>query len=147
MNNDSVINNTIKQIKDLGVETGKEFVKAAGQITKGISAGELLGDIKPLSDEELKKKKEEEEKMKARLKGNNLDDQVKELREKKSADAKAMADKVEMEEKRRKEEEQRQAEMYIEMPGNPSKAKKKRGSAFVPADKKSQTAEYSKKPD
>lgn len=146
MNSDSVINNTIKQIKDLGMETGREFVKAAGQITKGISAGELLGDIKPLSDEELKKKKEEEEKMKAKLKGNNLDEEVRKLRDNEEREKKEK-EKMEMEEKRRKEEEQRQAEMYVEMPGNPSRAKKKRGGAFVPNDKKTQTAEFSKKPD
>lgn len=153
-NNDSVIKNAIKQIKDLGVETVKEFGKAGAQITKGIGASELLGDIKSMSDEELqkrkmeeeKKKKEEEQKLKSLIKGNNLEEEMKKLREERereSADAKAMADKQEKERQERLQEEQNQ----VELPSNPHKQKKKRGGAFVPNDKKTQTAEYSKKPD
>lgn len=157
-NSDSVIKNAAQQIKNLGMETVKEFGKAAGQITKGIGVGELLGDINSMSDEELqkrkmedeKKKKEEEQKLKAQMKGNNLEEEMKKLREK-SADAKAMADKQEMEQKKKESADAKamadKEEEAAIMMGNPHKQKKKRGSAFLPADKKSQTAEYAKKPD
>lgn len=158
MNDDSIIKNAIKQVKDLGVETGKEFVKAGMGITKGISAGELLGDIKPMGDEELqrkkmedeKKKKEEEQKIRSRIRGNDLEGEMKRLREE-SADAKAMADKQEKEKQEKEMEERKRADEEAAVAAmetsSPSKAKKKRGSAFLPNDKKSQTAEYSKKPD
>jgi len=154
MNDDNVIKNAVKQIKDLGVETVKEFGKAGGQITKGMSAGELLGDINNMSDEELqkrkmeeeKKKKEEEQKLKAQIKGNDLEGDMKKLREKEERESADLAAARDKEEKKRQEQLQEEQDQ-VEAPSNPHKQKKKRGGAFLPNDKKTQTAEYSKKPD
>lgn len=152
---DGIIKNAVKQIKDLGVETVKEFGKAAGKITKGMGVNELLGDIKSMSDEELqkrkmeeeKKKREEEQKLKALIKGNNLEEDMKKLREERER-TEQEKEKQEMEQKKREEEERQRQEMEnSELPSSPNKQKKKRGGAFLPNDKKTQTAEYSKKPD
>ena len=129
---------------DLGIEIGEKIVQSTDKVITAIKVDELLGDIKPLTDEELQKKKKEEEKMKAGLKGNDLESQIKRLRE---IESRKQTKEKEMEEKKKHDQEVSKEEETIEIPTNPHKMKRKRGSAFIPADKKSQTVEFAKKPD
>ena len=135
-----------KPIKPVLIEAGEQLTKNVLSMGESIiTAKELFSDIKPMSDEELEKRKKEEEENK-RIMGRNIEEELRQLREKDKR-AEEEKKKIQDEEERRRAEEQQQVEEMVEMPSGKGKGKKKRGGAFIPMEKKTQTAEYSKKPD
>jgi hypothetical protein len=161
-----VVKDFIKGWGKIGEETGKEVIREAATIGETIISGkELLGDIKPMSEDELnqkraedeKKKQEEMEKIKREAgKGRNVEEEIKQVREEKAQEEKAEEQRILEEVKRKREAERMEREQLEAEMGqsNPHKAKKKRGSAFMPGKKQgatdasqSATAEYFKKPD
>ena len=92
MKNNQTISDFLKGFKQLGQETGEKLVSEPGKMVDSIiTAKELLGDIKPLSEEEIarrrvedeEKKKKEMEKTKAQISGRNVESEVKQVRDQK----------------------------------------------------------------
>ena len=121
----------LSAVGQIGVETGKEILKEGGKIGETIISGqELLGNIKPMTEEEYKLKAEEEgkksDKEMADLRqniggGRNVEGEIEEVRRQR--------EQVEKEkEKRILEEVSRQREIEamelasLEVPGNPKKS-------------------------
>jgi len=62
MVNNQIINGIGQGFKQLGVETAEKLVEETGKILEPIiTAQELLGDITPMSDQELAQKQQQEE--------------------------------------------------------------------------------------
>ncbi len=160
-----VAGNVLKGLGELGKEAGEQLIREAVKIGETVVSGkELLGDIKPLSEAELMKKQDEDEAKKIgeieKLKsattfGRNVEAEMEEVRKERERKERETEEKM-LEEVRRKREAERQEreQMEASMATNPHKAKKKRGSAFLPGKKQgvtdanqSATAEYFKKPE
>jgi hypothetical protein len=149
-----IIKGVGKGVGELGKETLEKTAQETGKIFESVITGkELLGDITPLSDEEMARKNQEEEKKKqeemARLKsqmaehGRNIEEELKELREEEKREEQE-EEREEMTEKQQEQQEiaAQEAEEGILMPStNPAKQKKSRGSAF--ANKKKQQPDAS----
>ena len=147
-----ITNDFGKGFKQLGQETAEKLVEEGGKIAETIiTAKDLLGDIKPLSDEEMEKKKAEEEKkkqeeiakMKSQITRRNVESEMEELRHKQIREEE---EKEKYEERKKEEERQRQMQMesnndLMMESSNPAKQKKSRGSAF--ANKKKQQPDQS----
>lgn len=110
-----IANDFGKGFKQLGVETVEKLVEETGKIAESvITAGELLSDIKPMSDNELNQKKAEDErkkqeemnKLRNQMSGRNVDSEVKQIsdQKKKEEDEK---EKMFLENLRRQREEER----------------------------------------
>jgi len=150
-----IIGDVVKGLAKIGEETGKEMVKEVAKIGETIISGEeLLGDIKPMTDEEMTKKNMEEERKKQeelqklrsqmQEKGRNVEDEVKQIRKEKEKEEQQEKQKEAEEKRRAAEERQRQAQAGVEegaISTNPAKQKKSRGSAF--ANKKKQQPDQS----
>lgn len=153
----------IDGLKQLGEETGKELVNQTGKIAETIITGkELLGDIVPMSNQEMEKKRVEEEQKKqkemADLKnqmsehGRNVEGEMEQIRREKQQ-TEEEKEKAFLENLKRQREEEKMQSDYTgyEESSNPNKRKKSRGSAFAGGKAKkedmSQTREYVKKPD
>lgn len=155
-----------KGLKQIGGETVEKLVETPGKIVEPIiTAQELLGDIRPMSDEEMAKIKAEDEQkkqkemaeVKSRMSGRNIENEMEQIRHQKQREEEEK-EKNEVENRRRMEEQQRQenidgSELMMES-SNPSKQKKSRGSAFVNKKKQqpdqsqmSQTSEFKGKID
>lgn len=158
-----IVNDFGKGFKQLGVETVEKLVQETGKIAESvITAGELLNDIKPMSDNELNQKKNEDERKKqeelARLRqgyggqGRNVDSEVKQIsdQKKKEEDEK---EKIFLENLRRqREEERRQQENNgMDLMGSKKHHKDKGGNKHKTQQpdetQMSQTAEYKGKID
>ncbi len=150
MTDNKIIKDFGKGIKQLGVETVEKLVEETGKILDPtITAQELLGDIKPMSDEEMarkraedeKKKQDEINKLKQGEKGRNVEDEIKQISKQKEKEEEEREKYFEqLKEQKEKEKEQQEAEyngLMMES-ANPSKQKKNRGSAFANKKKKSQ---------
>lgn len=160
-------NNILKQVvKGLGQvaeETGKEALKQAEEATESIITGKaLLGDIQPMSDQEIAQKKAEDErkkqeemnKLRAEMgQGRNVEQEMEQIR---NEEEKAEEQKKEQEKRESQEEQMRQQQEsgQTEMPGNAKREAAKRQMA--PHGKKSsqpdpsqmsQTAEFKGKID
>jgi hypothetical protein len=161
-----MINDFGKGLKQLGQETGEKLVEETGKIAESvITAQDLLGDIKPLSEEEMAQKKTEDEKNKrsqmadliSQISGRNVESEVKQISDQKKREEEEK-ERIFLENLRRQREVEKQNQMAnFELMGestNPSKQKKSRGSAFVNKKKQqpdqsqmSQTSEYKGKID
>ena len=143
MTDDSVLKQVIKGLGNIGEETGKEAIQQIGEIGNSIISGkELLGDIKPLTDEEIQKKKIEDQK--------KAEAEMREIRRNVEGEINQVRQEIESEEERKRKEEERlrqekeyyarvQATEPMEMiSSNPAKQKKKRGSALAHNKKSSQ---------
>ncbi len=155
-----------KGLKQLGGETAEKLVEETGKIAESvITAKELLGDIKPLSEEELVQKKVEEDKnkgkeisdVKSQISGREVENEMEQIRHQKEKEEEEK-EKIFLENlKRQREEEKQEQAAGLELMGestNPSKQKKSRGSAFVNKKKQqpdqsqmSQTSEFKGKID
>lgn len=87
---DSIPKKVLQNLGQIGEETVKEAVTQAGEIGASIITGkELLGNITPMSDEELAKKKREDENKKAnqmsdvrsQLTGRDVEGEMKQVRQ------------------------------------------------------------------
>lgn len=97
MTDDSIANKLIKSIEEIGAETVKDAAQQTATITESIITGkELLGNIKPMTEEEFNQKKAEDEKKKEEesknLTGRNVEAEIEQIR----------SDKKEEEEKQEK---------------------------------------------
>lgn len=156
-----IISDVGKGFKQLGVETVEKLVEETGKIVESvITAGELLSDIKPMSDNELDQKKAEDErkkqeemnKLRNQMSGRNVDSEVKQIsdQKKKEEDEK---EKMFLENLRRqREEERRQQENNgMDLMGSKKHHKDKGGNKHKTQQpdetQMSQTAEYKGKID
>jgi hypothetical protein len=155
-----------KGLGQLGQETAEKLVSETGKIAESvITAQELLGDIKPMSDEELTKKKIENERKKQQemasvrfqLSGRDVEGEMERIRRQKEREDEEKEKIFEENIRRQKEEEKQNQMASFELMGestNPSKQKKSRGSAFINKKKQqpdqsqmSQTSEFKGKID
>ena len=156
-----IVNDFGKGFKQLGAETVEKLVEETGKIAESvITAGELLSDIKPMSDNELNQKKAEDErkkqeemnKLRNQMSGRNVDSEVKQIsdQKKKEEDEK---EKMFLENlKRQREEERRQQENNgMDLMGSKKHHKDKGGNKHKTQQpdetQMSQTAEYKGKID
>jgi len=156
-----IVNDFGKGFKQLGVETVEKLVEETGKIAESvITAGELLSDIKPMSDNELNQKKNEDErkkqeemnKLRNQMSVRNVDSEVKQIsdQKKKEEDEK---EKMFLENLRRqREEERRQQENNgMDLMGSKKHHKDKGGNKHKTQQpdetQMSQTAEYKGKID
>jgi hypothetical protein len=155
-----------KGFKQLGQETAEKLVEETGKIAESvITAQELLGDIRPLSEQELIQKKAEEERKKQRemadlrsqISSRPVESEMEQIRHQKEKEEEEK-ERIFLENLKRQRETERQSQMVnFELIGestNPSKQKKSRGSAFVNKKKQqpdqsqmSQTSEFKGKID
>jgi len=154
-----------KGFKQLGQETAEKLVEETGKIAKSIiTAQELLGNIKPLNDQEMarkkaedeKKKQEEMNKLRSQISGRSVESEMKQLRRQKENEEEEREKYLEKEKERQEWERQQQmenSELMMEST-NPSKQKKSRGSAMSHKKKSqpdqsqmSQTSEFKGKID
>lgn len=149
-----IVGNVIKNLGQIGGEVITESVEQVGKIGESIISGkELLGDIKPMSQEELQRKKLEDEKNKKDeinklMGGRNLEGEIEEIRKekgKKEEEEEKMLRQIQIE---REEERREHEKLAMEMDVTPAnKRKKERGSVLnpkkkVPIDQTSQTGEF-----
>jgi len=156
-----IIKNVGQGLKQLGQETVEKLVEETGKIAESvITAGELLSDIKPMSDNELNQKKNEDErkkqeemnKLRNQMSGRNVDSEVKQIsdQKKKEEDEK---EKMFLENLRRqREEERRQQENNgMDLMGSKKHHKDKGGNKHKTQQpdetQMSQTSEYKGKID
>ena len=166
--NNQVIKDFGKGFKQLGQETAEKLVEETGKIAESvITARELLGDIRPLNDQEIAQKKAEDERKKqeemSRLRqgfggqaGRNVESEMEQLRRQKENEEEEREKYFEKERERQGWERQQQMEnsdLMMEST-NPSKQKKSRGSALShkkksqpDASQMSQTSEFKGKID
>jgi len=143
MVDDLILKQVIKGLGNIGEETGKEAVKQVAEIGHSIISGkELLGDIKPLTDEEIHKKKLEDQK--------KAEAEMREIRRNVEGEIGQVRQMIETEEEQKEKEEERERrekEYYAQMQSieplemvssNPAKQKKQRGSALAHKKKSSQ---------
>jgi hypothetical protein len=156
-----IINDFGKGFKQLGEETAEKLVEETGKILDPtITAQELLGGIKPLSEQEMAQKKAEEEKKKrsqmadlrSQISGRNLESEVKEISDQKNKEEEEK-EKMFLENLRRQREEERQRQENngVELMGSKKHRKDKGGnkhkSQQPDQSQMSQTAEYKGKID
>jgi CO dehydrogenase/acetyl-CoA synthase beta subunit len=154
-----------KGFKQLGVETAEKLVQETGKIAESvITAKELLGDIKPMSDEEMAQKRAEEDRKKEKeisdvrshISGRNVESEMQQIsqqKEKEEEEKEKYFEKMKEQQERERQQQMESSELTMES-SNPSKQKKSRGSAFGHKKKSqpdqsqmSQTAEYKGKID
>ena len=154
-----------KGFKQLGQETAEKLVEETGKIAESIiTAQELLGDIRPLNDQEMAQKKAEDEKSKqeemnklrSQISGRSVESEMEQLRRQKENEEEEREKYFEKEKERQEWERQQQmenSELMMEST-NPSKQKKSRGSAMSHKKKSqpdqsqmSQTSEFKGKID
>lgn len=149
-----------KGFKQLGVETAEKLVSETGKIAESIiTAKELLGDIKPLNEQELAQKKAEEDQKKqkeisdirSQMSGRNLENEIEQIRDQKQKEGEKREKMLAEDKRRQEEEERRQQNMNMEII-SPSKHRKDKGgnkhkSQQPDESQMSQTAEYKGKID
>ncbi|MFA5895231.1 MAG: hypothetical protein WC851_05655 [Candidatus Shapirobacteria bacterium] len=152
MADDSILKKVLKNLGQIGMETGKEIAKEGGKITESVITGkELLGGLKTLTPEETARKRAEDE-QKKQAEMANLRAGMSES----GRNVQAEMTQVEKEEEREEDQKEKQflenlriqrqmeaqehqqlaAEMGVST--NPAKQKKSRGSAFAKGKKKTQ---------
>ena len=155
-----IVNDFKKGFKQLGQETAEKLVEETGKIAESvITARELLGDIKPLNDQEMaqkraeddNKKQEEMNKLRSQISGRNVENEMEQLRRQQEKEEEEKERYFEKEKERQEWERQQQvenSELMMEST-NSSKQKKSRGSAMSHKKKSqpdqsqmSQTSEY-----
>jgi hypothetical protein len=165
MVNNQIIKGIGQGLKQLGTETAEKLVEETGKILEPIiTAKELLGDITPMSDQELAQKKQQEEikkqqeinKLKSEIgQGRKVEDEMTQLRRQEEEQQEKKEEYYEREKQQRERERQRQEEEYnnslMAESSNPAKQKKSRGSALAHKKKSqpdqsqmSQTQEFNK---
>ena len=92
MINNKIVKGFLQGFKQLGHETGEKLVTETGKVAESIiTAKELLGDIKPLSDQEIAQKQAEDEEKKkkemadarAQISGRNVGNEIKQITDQK----------------------------------------------------------------
>jgi len=152
MADDSILKKVLKNLGQIGAETGKEIIKEGGKITESVITGkELLGGLKTLSpQEEAHKRAEDEQKKQAEMaklrsgvneSGRNVQAEMTQIEKQEEQEEdqkeKQFLENLRIQRQMEAEEHQRlAAEMGVST--NPAKQKKSRGSAFAKGKKKTQ---------
>jgi hypothetical protein len=151
----------LKGIKQLGSETVEKATEETGKIFESIITGrELLGDITPMSENDLQKSQIEDERKKqqeiADLKseigqGRNVEQEVEQIRTQKEKQEEE-EEKIFLENIRRQREAERQEQIDSSFENTGSSHHKNKGGnphkkSQPSDDSMSQTNEFSKKPD
>lgn len=162
-----IVKGLLKGLRSIGQEAGEKVVDEAGKAMESVITGKaLVGDARPMGQEEMvqaqaeeeKKKLEEMQKLRGGMQqqGRDVEREIEEVRKKKEEEEKKKEEEFlkKLEEQRQAEEQERQALEQQQLIGNPAKRKRRRGSAFVPGKKggasqasQSSTSEFFKKPD
>lgn len=130
MGDSTIPKQVLQSLGQIVVETGKEAIKQAGEITTGIITGQELLGINEISDEELKQKRmvEEQKKQKelAELRaqmgqGRNVEQEMKQVRQE---DEQEEQQKIrEEQEKERQQQAQMQSAPVLEPAGRQARGK------------------------
>ena len=152
MINSKILKQVLKNLGNIAVETGKETIGHAGKITESIITGkELLGDIKPLTDQDMSSKRAEDEQKKQKEisdlrsqmseRGRDVGGEIKQV-EREIVQTEEEKERLFLDNIRRQREaevaERDRLSTEMGVSGNPSKRKKKLGGAFVQGKKKTQ---------
>jgi poly-D-alanine transfer protein DltD len=150
----------IKGFKKLGEETGEKLIEETGKIVEPIiTAKELLGNIKPLDEQEMAKKQAEDEKnrrsqmadLRSQISGRGVENEMEKIRNQKKKEEEEK-EKIFLENLKRQREEERQKQMANAEIMTPPKHQKdkggnKRKTQQPDQSQMSQTAEYKGKID
>ncbi len=127
MSDDAIGKKVLSTMGQLGLETGKEILKEGGKIGETIISGkELLGNIKPMTEEEYKLKAEEEgkksDKEMSDLRqniggGRNVEAEIENVRRQREEEEKEKEEKI-LEEVRQQREIEAMELASLETPGN-----------------------------
>jgi len=141
MVDDNILKKVVKGLGEVGAETIKESGKQAVDIVSGVITGkELIGNIDPMSDQEMaqaqakdERQKQEEMAKMQNLAGRNVEAEIKEVvQEKESEEQQKEREFLENIKRQREAEE---AERHsLEEPGNVKREAKKK--QFAPGPKK-----------
>jgi len=141
---DSIPKKVLQGVGEIGVETVKEGAKQATEILNTIITGqELVGNVKPMSDEEMAKAKAEDERKKEEeikkinsIPGRNVEAEIKEIiNEKKNSEEdkeKEFLEKIRLQ----RESEEAERNNNILEPGNAKREAAK--TQFSPGKRKKQ---------
>jgi len=156
---DNIPKQVLKAMGQIASETVEQGVKETGKVMETIITGkELLGDIKPMSDGELKQKQAEDDKRKQeeaeRLRnemgqGRNVGAEIKQVQDQKKQDEEEK-EKQFLENVRKQREEERREQEAMEAQYESEGARKKKGPQVQGKRKPSmvdQSMEKAKKPD
>ena len=153
-------NDFVKGLGQLGQETVEKLVETPGKIVEPIiTAQELLGDIKPLSEQDMAKKQAEDEKnkrsqmadLRSQISGRNVESEVKQISDQKKKEEEEK-EKIFLENLRRQREIERQNQMNNMELMQPKKQHKDKGgnkhkTQQPDATQMSQTSEFKGKID
>ena len=141
---DSIPKKVLQGVGEIGVETVKEGTKQVTEMLNTIITGqELIGNAKPMSEEEMAKAKAEDERKKQEelnkiqnIPGRNVEAEIKEIvGEKKNNEEekeKEFLEKIRLQ----REMEEKERENFVEMPGNTKRESAK--TQFAPGKRKKQ---------
>jgi len=141
---DSIPKKVLQGVGEIGVETVKEGTKQVTEMLNTIITGqELIGNAKPMSEEEMAKAKAEDERKKQEelnkiqnIPGRNVEAEIKEIvsEKKKSEEEKEneFLEKIRMQ----REIEERERENLVDIPGNVKREAAK--TQFAPGKRKKQ---------
>lgn len=125
MADSSIPKQVLNNLGQIVEETGKEAVKQTLKVTDSVITGkELLGDIKPLSEEELAQKKAEDERKKQeemaalgrpqQEPGRNVEAEIEQVREAKNKEEEEQEKFLEQIKQQREAEEQEKQQLVAE---------------------------------
>ena len=144
MDDNNIPKKVIQGIGEIGLETVKEGTKQATEMLSTIITGqELIGNARPMSEEEIAKAKAEDERKKQEelnkiqnIPGRNVEAEIKEIAsEKKNSEEKKEQEFLEKIRLQR-EMEEKERENFVEMPGNTKRESAK--TQFAPGKRKKQ---------
>jgi len=143
---DSIPKKVVQGFGEIGVETVKETTKQAVEMVNSVITGqELVGGVKPMSEEELAKAKAEDERKKQEeiknISGRNVEAEIKEIIvEKKNNEEEKEKDFLEKIKLQREAEEAERNKLFEE-PGNAKREAAK--TQFAPGKRKKQQPDAS----
>lgn len=146
---DSIPKKVLLGVGEIGVETVNEGTKQAVEMVNNIITGqELVGNVKPMSEEEMsyaraedERKKQEELKKIQNISGRNVEAEIKEIvSEKKNIEEEKEGDFLEKI-KLQREAEERERNNLIQEPGNAKREAAK--TQFAPGKRKKQQPDAS----
>jgi len=144
---DSIPKKVLQGLGQVGVETVEKGVKEAGNMVNTIIMGpELVGDIRPMSEEEMVKAKAEDERKKKEesaaiakamaSQGRDVEAEMKQINEEEKNEEKKKEEEFLEKIRIQREVEAEERENMVEIPGNDKRESAKK--QFAPGKRKSQ---------
>ena len=140
-----ITGDVVKELKDLGEETGKELVKQTGKIVAGVITGkELVGEAKEMAPEEIEAKQQQDEAQT----GRDIERELKELRANKGQEKDEQEEQFLAKIEAERQAEQAERDQIIASMSGGSRPKRGLPVRGKPSgDKTTATGEFAKKPD